>query len=287
MSIVVQIEDLRVVYAPKTPLERHALRGVSLTVREGEFRAIIGPQGSGKSTLLQVMAGLMQGEGKVIVVGKDISVKKERINIWRRVGVVFQYAERQLFEDTVFNDVAFGPKNMGFSEEEIERRAREALRLVEIKEPLHLVSPYKLSGGQQRRVAIAGILAMEPDLLLLDEPTAGLDPRGRQQLMDLFAKLCAIHKITVVLVTHDMEEVAHRAQQVTVLHKGRVYLEGSPREIFLKDQELTSIGMSVPFARELAVSLNGQGIRVRPDITTLCEAEKEVVKLLNNSQSKC
>lgn len=280
MPEVINITKLNVIYAPKTPLERHALKNINLSIKEGEYRALIGPQGSGKSTLLQVMAGLIPGEGKVIITGQDMADKKNRVHLWRKVGVIFQYPERQLFEDTVFNDVAFGPANMGFSEEETKRRVFEALSSVGLDQQYHQVSPYKLSGGQQRRAAIAGILAMEPEILLLDEPTAGLDPRGQQQLMNLFSDLCKKHKITIVLVTHDMEEVAHRADRVTILKQGEVYLEGIPSEIFSQTRGIENIGLAVPFANELSAALREKGFAVKENITTLQEIEKEIHRLL-------
>lgn len=279
MSAIIDIENLTVSYAPGTPLQREALRKVSLRVQKGEFRALIGPQGSGKSTLLQVMAGLLEGKGRVTVCGRDMSSKKNRTGLWRQVGVVFQYPERQLFEDTVFNDTAYGPRNMGLGEEEIHRRVKAALADVKLGEEFYHISPFKLSGGQQRRVAVAGILAMQPEVLLLDEPTAGLDPRGKRQLMNLFSNLCRQKKITVVLVTHDMEEVARRADTVTVLCRGKIAMQGNPKEIFSRGKELENLGLATPFASQLATALQEHGFPVQ-NMTTLSETEREVEKLL-------
>ncbi|SHE80234.1 energy-coupling factor transport system ATP-binding protein [Desulforamulus putei DSM 12395] len=279
MPGIIDIKNLYVSYAPGTPIQRHALRGISMAVEKGEYRAIIGPQGSGKSTLLQVMAGLIEAEGRVSVCGKDLRHKKNRDGLWRQVGIIFQYPERQLFEDTVFNDIAYGPRNMGLSEDEVRRRVKAALEAVNLDEEVYCLSPFKLSGGQKRRAAIAGILAMEPEVLLLDEPTAGLDPRGKRQLMDLFSNLCRKKQVTLVLVTHDMEEVAHRADTVTVLYRGRIAMGGTPKEIFARCKELESIGLFVPFAAQLATSLQAKGLPVR-NMTTLPEAEQEVARLL-------
>lgn len=280
MREAIKIENLAVTYAPKTTFERQALLGINLRIEPGEFRAVIGPQGSGKSTLLQVMAGLVTGGGRVTICGENLTAKKARMNLWRKVGVIFQSPERQLFEDTVYNDVAYGPRNLGLSPEEVDRRVKDALEKVKLGEQYHPVSPFTLSGGQQRRAAIAGILAMQPEILLLDEPTAGLDPRGRRELMDMFSELCRNQGITVVLVTHDMEEVAHRAHRVTVLHQGQIAMEGTPKEVFTRGRELKKIGLSSPFATELAEALQENGLPVEDNVITLQEAEREVEKIL-------
>lgn len=279
MSKIIEVENLQLTYAPKTAMQRQALQNINLTVERGEFRAIIGPQGSGKSTLLQVLAGLEEGVGRVVVDGLDLSLRKNRNLLWQRVGIIFQQPERQLFEDNLYNDVAFGPKNMGLPAEEIEQRVKKALQKVKLGEEFYHLSPFKLSGGQQRRAAIAGILAMEPKILLLDEPTAGLDPRGRQEIMDLFSHLCSNQGLTIILVTHDMEEVAQRADKVTVLNKGKVFMEGKPKEIFARGSELAEIGLSVPFAAALASTLRERGLNVA-NLTTLAEAEREVARIL-------
>lgn len=282
MSPIIQINKLNVTYAPKTPMERRALRDVNISVLEGEFRAIIGSQGSGKSTLLQAMAGLTLGTGKINIAGLDLADKKNRTQLWRQVGIVFQYPEKQLFEDTVWHDVAYGPQNLGLDQAEVNRRVKGALDKVKIEEEYFQISPFKLSGGQQRRVAIAGILAMEPKILLLDEPTASLDPRGRHQLMNMFSNLCRKEKVTVVLITHDMEEVACRADRITVLQQGKVVMEGTPKEVFCQGEKLEAIGLGVPFAAELATSLRMKGLSTK-EMTTLKEAEQEVGKLLNRA----
>ncbi|WP_459906985.1 energy-coupling factor transporter ATPase [Desulfotomaculum defluvii] len=281
MSPIIEINKFNVTYAPKTPMERQALCDVSLSVLEGEFRAIIGSQGSGKSTLLQAMAGLIAGTGKISIAGIDLADKKNRTHLWRQVGIVFQYPEKQLFEDTVWNDVAYGPQNLGLDQTEVDRRVKAALDKVRLEEEYFQISPFKLSGGQQRRVAIAGILAMEPKILLLDEPTASLDPRGRKQLMNMFSNLCRKERITIVLVTHDMEEVAHRADRVTVLQRGKVVMEGTPKEVFCQGEKLEAMGLGVPFATELATSLRAKGLSSK-EMTTLKEAEQEVGKILKS-----
>ncbi|CCO07828.1 Energy-coupling factor transporter ATP-binding protein EcfA 1 [Desulforamulus hydrothermalis Lam5 = DSM 18033] len=274
------MKNFSLTYAPGTALQRLALQDINLSVAKGEYRALIGPQGSGKSTLLQVMAGLLTGEGQVTVAGLDLRPAKNRDQLWRQVGLVFQYPERQLFEDTVFNDVAYGPRNLGLNEAEVQRRVRAALAAVNLPPETHRLSPFKLSGGQQRRAAIACVLAMEPRLLLLDEPTAGLDPRAKGQLMDLFSRLCREKQVTVVLVTHDMEEVAHRADKVTVLSQGRVVLEGCPRQVFACRSRLAEIGLALPFAAQLAGALQEKGLPVR-QMTTMAEAERQVAELLH------
>lgn len=281
MSPIIEIKGLEVVYAPKSPMQRQALRDLNFSVAEGEFRAIIGSQGSGKSTLLQVMAGLIAGKGTVKIAGLDLAIKKNRAQLWRQVGVVFQYPEKQLFEDTVWHDVAYGPQNLGLDQNEVNRRVKRALDRVKLEQEYFKLSPFKLSGGQQRRVAIAGILAMEPKILLLDEPTAGLDPRGRQQLMSMFSNLCRKEKVTIVLVTHDMEGVACRADSVSVLQQGQVAMEGTPKEVFYQKEKLEALGLGVPFASELAASLKGKGVSVK-EMTTLNEAERQVARLLRS-----
>ena len=279
MSPIIEVNNLSLQYAMKTPFQRNALQGISLTVDKGEFRAIIGSQGSGKSTLLQVLAGLLVGQGSVFVCGKDLRSKSTRADIWRKVGFIFQYPERQLFEDTVWNDVAYGPKNMGLAESAIHSRVKSALEQVNIAEEYYQLSPFKLSGGLQRRAAIAGVLSMQPEVLLLDEPTAGLDPRSKQQLMNLFYQYSREKKVTVLLVTHDMEEVAHRADRVTILDQGKVALEGAPKDIFRETEKIKALGLALPFAAELSQALHNRGANVS-FTTTLREAQREVEKLL-------
>lgn len=279
MSPIVEMSNLSIQYTANTSSQRSALHNVSLTIDKGTFHVIIGSQGSGKSTLLQVIAGLLVGAGSVKVCGKDLSSKSNRTNIWRNVGLIFQYPERQLFEDTVWNDVAYGPKNLGLPEHEVNRRVSMALKQVDLGEGYYKLSPFKLSGGQQRRASIAGVLAMEPEVLLLDEPTAGLDPKGRKQLMDLFEQLCREQKVTVILVTHDMEEVANRADRVTILSQGKIALEGTPKEIFRQAEQLKALGLALPFAAGLSQSLLAKGLGVR-FTTTIDQVQKEVEKLL-------
>lgn len=281
---MISLKNLSLTYAPGTALQRQALQDINLSVAKGEYRALIGPQGSGKSTLLQVMAGLLAGEGQVTVAGLDLRLPQNRANLWRQVGFVFQFPERQLFEETVFNDVAYGPRNLGLNEAEVRRRVSAALAAVNLPPETHRMSPFKLSGGQQRRAAIAGVLAMEPQLLLLDEPTAGLDPQTKSQLMDLFSRLCRQRQVTVVLVTHDMEEVAHRADKVTVLNRGRIVMEGSPRQVFASRYQMAEIGLALPFAAQLAGALQEKGLPVQ-QMTTLAEAEQQVTELLRRNSN--
>lgn len=260
-------------------MQRAAIKDVSLTILKGEYRAIIGSQGSGKSTLLQVMAGLLEGQGQVEVCGFDLGQKKNRNQLWNKVGLIFQYPERQLFEENVWEDVAYGPKNLGLSPDEVERRVKEALEKVNLGKEYYEMSPFRLSGGQQRRAAIAGVLAMEPEVLLLDEPTAGLDPQSKRQLMKVFSNLCKEKRVTMVLVTHDMEEVVRWADTVTILNEGNIALEGTPAQIFQDATALQQLGLSQPFAAELTQRLVEKGLPIKVS-TTMSEVEREVEKIL-------
>lgn len=263
-----------------------SLDSISLDIEKGVFLAIIGPTGSGKSTLVRHFNGLLTPDGgRLRVCGIDTSDKKGRRELWRRVGLVFQQPEQQLFEETVFDDVAFGPRNMGFDEAEVKKRVDEALRLVGL-DPLEAggMSPFRLSGGMRRKAAIAGVLALKPQVLILDEPTSGLDPRGRRQLMDHVDEFRRKEGATIILVTHDMEEVALMAEQVAVLDRGRLVMEGSPREIFNRAAELTALGLDVPAPARLMHKLRSLGKPVRTDVLTAAEAEDEIAGLLGEAQ---
>ncbi|MDN4076155.1 MULTISPECIES: energy-coupling factor ABC transporter ATP-binding protein [Fictibacillus] len=246
----IKINNLTHRYKPGTPFERLALKDVNLSVPSGCFLAVIGHTGSGKSTLIQHLNGLLKPSEGTIQVG-DLTIaanekKKQLKALRKRVGIVFQYPEHQLFDETVEKDVMFGPMNFGESEEAARKTAREMVKLVGLPDEVLQKSPFDLSGGQMRRVAIAGVLAMQPDVLILDEPTAGLDPKGRKEIMDLFRALHDQRNMTTILVTHSMEDAAYYADRIVVMDKGATYLEGTPSQIFEKRDELQAVGLDVP-----------------------------------------
>lgn len=246
----IALERVTYKYQAGTPFERLALEEVDLTISSGTFMAIIGHTGSGKSTLLQHLNALLQPtEGKVIIGDRTIDAGKKEKHlrpIRQKVGIVFQFPEHQLFEETVEKDICFGPINYGASKEEAKKRAREIIKHVGLPEDILLQSPFNLSGGQMRRVAIAGVLAMKPDVLVLDEPTAGLDPRGRKEIMDMFYRLHKEKSLTTILVTHSMEDAARYAEEIVIIDHGKVKKRGAPREIFSSPHELLSLGLNVP-----------------------------------------
>ena len=277
MSIV--IEHLNYVYMQGGPYETRALDDVSLTIHDGEFIGLIGHTGSGKSTLVQHLNGLiLPTNGKITVDGMDLAEKgTDRRAIRRRVGLVFQYPENQLFEETVAKDIAFGPKNLGLGEEEIDRRVRTAMRRVALDyDKLAQRSVFELSGGQMRRVAIAGVLAMEPQTLVLDEPCAGLDPRGREEILGLISDLHRESGATIVMVSHSMDDVAALAERVIVMNHGKVAMDGTPREIFSHGEELRAIGLDVPQAVELAQKLREKGFDVPEGVYKIEEVRAAV-----------
>ena len=277
MSIV--IEHLNYVYMQGGPYETRALDDVSLTIHDGEFIGLIGHTGSGKSTLVQHLNGLiLPTSGKITVDGMDLAEKgTDRRAIRRRVGLVFQYPENQLFEETVAKDIAFGPKNLGLGEEEIDRRVRTAMRRVALDyDKLAQRSVFELSGGQMRRVAIAGVLAMEPQTLVLDEPCAGLDPRGREEILGLISDLHRESGATIVMVSHSMDDVAALAERVIVMNHGKVAMDGTPREIFSRGEALRAIGLDVPQAVELAQKLREKGFDVPEGIYKIEEVRAAV-----------
>ena len=277
MAIV--IEHLNYLYMQGGPYETRALDDVSLTIHDGEFIGLIGHTGSGKSTLVQHLNGLiLPTSGKITVDGMDLAEKgTDRRAIRRRVGLVFQYPENQLFEETVAKDIAFGPKNLGLGEEEIDRRVRTAMRRVALDyDKLAQRSVFELSGGQMRRVAIAGVLAMEPQTLVLDEPCAGLDPRGREEILGLISDLHRESGATIVMVSHSMDDVAALAERVIVMNHGKVAMDGAPREIFSRGEELRAIGLDVPQAVELAQKLREKGFDVPEGIYKIEEVRAAV-----------
>ena len=280
MSIV--IEQLNYVYMSGGPYETKALNNVNLTIGDGEFIGLIGHTGSGKSTLVQHLNGLiMPTSGRVLVDGMDLKDKAtDRRAVRQRVGLVFQYPENQLFEETVEKDIAFGPKNLGLGEKEIARRVKDAMRRVALDyDKLHDRSVFELSGGQMRRVAIAGVLAMEPQVLVLDEPCAGLDPRGREEILSLIRELHKEAGTTIVMVSHSMDDVASLAERVIVMNHGEVVMDGAPRDVFSCGEELRGMGLDVPQAVILAQKLREKGYDIPEGIYRTEEIMAEILKI--------
>lgn len=277
MSII--LDDVNYVYSEKTAYEIHALKNINLKIEDGEFVGIIGHTGSGKSTLIQHLNGLMKAtSGGVYYNGQDIYDKDYNLKELRgKVGLVFQYPEHQLFETTIFADVCFGPKNQGLSKKEAELRAFTALRNVGLPEEYWYQSPFELSGGQKRRVAIAGVLAMKPEVLILDEPTAGLDPRGRDEILDQVARMHKELHMTIILVSHSMEDVAKYVERLIVMNSGSVMQDGTPREVFRHYQELEQVGLAAPQVTYLMHELRKKNIPVDADATTLEEAKSSIL----------
>ncbi len=277
----IKLENVTYTYSPGTAYEMHALKDVSLEIPQGQFMGVIGHTGSGKSTLIQHLNGLIRPtSGVVSYNGEDIWKEGYPLqNLRSKVGLVFQYPEHQLFETDVLTDVCFGPKNLGASQEEAEEKARMALAHVGFPEKSYKSSPFELSGGQKRRVAIAGVLAMEPEVLILDEPTAGLDPRGRDEILDQIAMLHEERKISVVLVSHSMEDMANYVQRIVVLNHGTLMLDGTPSEVFSHVQELEQVSLAAPQVTYLMKDLEKAGFPVDTTVTTIEEAKKEIIKL--------
>ena len=266
----IRVEKLRHVYSAGTPFEKVAIEDVSLTIPQGQFVGIIGHTGSGKSTFIQHLNALLQPtSGKVFVGGKDINESKyTRRDVKWEVGIVFQYPEYQLFEETVYRDIAFGPKNMKLSAEEIDARVREAAKFAQVDEELFERSPLELSGGQKRRIAIAGVIALRPGVLILDEPTAGLDPAGCRQILD---NICEYHRqssSTVIIVSHNMDDTARIAERIVAFDHGRVAMDGTPEEIFSEPERLEAMGLDVPRPTSLAMALKSAGVPLEGSIYT-------------------
>ena len=278
MSIA--LEHVNYIYSPGTAYEKRALNDISLEIGQGQFVRIIGHTGSGKSTLIQHLNGLMKAtSGDILYDGQSIYAEGYDMRKLRsQVGLVFQYPEHQLFEVDVISDVCFGPKNQGLSEEESEKNAREALELVGFPEKYYKQSPFELSGGQKRRVAIAGVLAMKPKVLILDEPTAGLDPKGRDEILDQIAKLHKETGMTVVLVSHSMEDVARYVDRIIVMNKGEKMLDSTPKEVFRHYKELEEVGLAAPQVTYVMHDLKDRGFDVSPDATTIEEAADEIMR---------
>ena len=271
MEPILQIEHLTHTYSVGTPFQRSAVDDMNLSMMDGEFLGIIGHTGSGKSTLIQHLNGLLKPtSGRILLQGRDIWADPKKIRDVRfQVGLVFQYPEYQLFEETVYKDIAFGPKNMGLDEADIDRRVRDAAAFVGLTEAMLDKSPFELSGGQKRRVAIAGVIAMEPKVLVLDEPTAGLDPRGRD---DILARIQDYHRAknaSVVLVSHSMEEIARNVDRIVVLSDSHVFMEGTPRQVFARADELEQVGLDIPQVTKVALALRRRGLPVDTAVYTV------------------
>lgn len=279
----IKIENLTHVYMPKTPFEKKALDDVNLVIEDGEFLALIGHTGSGKSTLIQHLNGLLEpSSGRILVDNIDITNKETKLtDIRKKIGLVFQYPEYQLFEETIEKDIAFGPNNLGLSEEEVSDRVKKSMEMVGLDyESYKDVSPFDLSGGQKRRVAIAGVIAMEPKVLILDEPTAGLDPKGRDDILDQIKTLHEKYKMTIVLVSHSMEDVGKLAERIVVMNKGKIALMGKPAEIFKEVETLENIGLAVPQVTYLMRALREKGFNVSDEVFTVDQGSKELLKVL-------
>ncbi|MBR5218701.1 MAG: energy-coupling factor transporter ATPase [Clostridia bacterium] len=283
---MIEVLNLGYTYSKGGLNEKEALHDINLTINDGEFCGLIGHTGSGKTTLVQIISGLLKPtSGSVLIDGLDISDKTvKNTKLKGKVGLVFQYPEYQLFEETCFKDAAFGPKNLGCDEEETKRRVIDAFRLVGVEPELYEKSPFDLSGGQKRRVAIAGVLAMEPDVLVLDEPTAGLDPAGRDDLLMTLKKLHEERKNTVILVSHSMEDMAKVADRIIVMNKGEMAMDGTPREVFSRNTELKDMGLNIPEISRVILRLRKNGVDIRPDIYTVEEAKTELLKLIKRKQ---
>ncbi len=278
MSII--LDHVNYIYDAATAMAHSALSDISLEIPDGQFIGIIGHTGSGKSTLIQHMNGLVKPtSGCVYFDGKDINDPEyDRKGLRANVGLVFQYPEHQLFEVDCFTDVCFGPKNLGLTKKEVELRAYEALKQVRLPDELFYQSPFDLSGGQKRRVAIAGVLAMKPKVLILDEPTAGLDPKGREEILGLISKLHEEMGITVLLVSHSMEDVADYVDRIIVMNKGQVFLDGEPKNVFTHYRELENIGLAAPQVTYVMHDLKDAGFNVDTSATTIKEAADEIMR---------
>ena len=288
MEPIIQTKHLSHVYSAGTPFERGALTDVDFTAYKGEYLGVIGHTGSGKSTLIQHLNGLLKPtSGRVLLEGKDIWESKERTHQTRfQVGLVFQYPEYQLFEETIYKDIAFGPKNMGLDEAEIDRRVREAAAFVGLGEDMLQQSPFELSGGQKRRVAIAGVIAMEPKVLILDEPTAGLDPAGTEQILQNIHDYHAAQDATIILVSHSMEEVARTVDRLVVVNDGRIPFQGTPREVFQHGAELEAMGLGVPRMTRVFHRLRAMGADIDPSVYTIEQARQAVLSCLARKEGR-
>lgn len=281
MKPIIETKDLTHIYSQGTPFEHYALDHVNFSVMPGEFMGIIGHTGSGKSTLIQHLNGLLKPtSGSVFFDGEDIWKDKQFTRQVRfQVGLVFQYPEYQLFEETVYKDISFGPKNMKLSQEEIDRRVREAAEFVELPQSVMELSPFELSGGQKRRVAIAGVIAMEPKVLILDEPTAGLDPRGREEILRNIRNYQSAKQATVIMVSHSMEEIADSVERLVVVNDAHIPMDGTPREVFSHGEELEAMGLAIPQVTRIFRRLKELGLPVDASVYTTAQAVQSLEAL--------
>ncbi len=279
----IELEKLTYTYMPGTPFESKAVDDISLKIEDGEFLGVIGHTGSGKTTLIGLIAGLLKPtSGRVLIDGADISGKGfDRKALRRSIGVVFQYPEHQLFEETVYKDISFGPKKTGVPEDEIEQRVKHAMELMELDfDGVKDLSPFELSGGQKRRVAIAGVLAIRPKVLILDEPVAGLDPKGRTHLMNLITHLNA-EGVTILMITHSMDDLAEYAHRVIVLNGSRLVMDDTPQKVFLRENELKEMGLDIPYVARIASQLREKGLCVDDSVIRLDELEEAAERLIS------
>ena len=286
MSIV--INNLRYVYNEGTPFESVAIDDVSLEIKDGDFVGLMGHTGSGKSTLIQHLNGLIKPTGgSIIINGMDITQKGvSLVDVRKKVGLVFQYPEYQLFEETIFKDIAFGPEKLGLSESEVEERVIEAMNMVGLDpEKSRDKSPFELSGGQKRRVAIAGVIAMKPEVLILDEPTAGLDPHGRDEILDQIKEIHRKNRTTIILVSHSMEDMSRLADTLIVMNRGKVEFTGTPKEVFRHEKRLHEIGLGVPKVVTLMNELRSRGYDIEPDIITMAQAKEQILRLIRSKDN--
>ena len=289
MSEILSVSHLSHTYSVGTPFEKQAVKDVSFSLEKGEFVALIGHTGSGKSTLVQMLNGLIRPtSGTVTLDGKDIHAKGSDLRSVRfRVGLCFQYPEYQLFEETVYADIAFGPKNKGLSGDALENAVRNAAAFAGLDEKNLSVSPFELSGGQKRRAAIAGVIAMEPEVLVLDEPTAGLDPRGRNELLKNIRKFHRERGTTIVLVSHSMDEIAQNVDRIVVLSDAHTAMSGTPREVFARGDELVKAGLDVPQVTRIAMALKARGLAIDPAVYTVEELKRALLALGRGGAAVC
>ncbi|MDU5806103.1 MAG: energy-coupling factor transporter ATPase [Peptoniphilus harei] len=287
MSLI-EINNLTHIYSPGLPFEKKAVDDISLKIEENEFIGLIGHTGSGKSTFIQHLNGLLKpSSGEIIIDGTRVDKSGSNLtDLRKKVGLVFQYPEYQLFEETIERDIAFGPRNLDISEEEVQERVKSSMESVGLDYEIYKdKSPFELSGGLKRRVAIAGVLAMEPKVLILDEPTAGLDPRGRDEILSEIKSIHENRKITVILVSHSMEDVAKIAERIIVFDKGRVFLDGEPREIFRNEDKLLGVGLGIPQITSLMRTLKKKGLDINEDAITVEEAKESLKKYLRGASN--
>lgn len=286
--MIIKIENLSHLYNPGTPFEVKALDNINLEIKRGEFIGLIGHTGSGKSTLVQHLNGLLKPtKGKIIIGNADITDEKADLKeIRQKVGLVFQYPEHQLFEETVYEDIAFGPKNLGLDKDEVDNRVKNAMEFTGLNfEKLKDRSPFELSGGQKRRVAISGVLAMKPEVLILDEPTAGLDPRGRDEILEEIEEIYEKENTTIILVSHSMEDIARLVNRIIVMDNGKIKMDGEPRDVFKYSEELESIGLDIPQVTQFMKAYKEKGNPIRDDIFTVEDAKWELLKFLRRNDN--